>query len=420
MENSIIPIARPVLDNEEAEAAREVILSGWVTQGPKIAQFETAFAEFVGSSHACAVSSCTAALHLALLAVGVKPGDVVITVSHSFIATANAVRYCQAEPVFIDVDPLTLNMSHIDLKRCLSEDFREHDGHLWYQNSNRLAVGESPFVGRTGPLGRLAAILVVHQVGMPANLDRLLAIARASGVPVIEDAACAIGSEVLLDGSSTWERIGKPHADIVCFSFHPRKVITTGDGGMLTTSNPEYDQRCRLLRQHGMSVSDVQRHASKAVIFEEYVTTSFNYRMTDIQGAIGLVQLMRLPGLLDERRKLAERYRELLMGVDRVQVFEEPGYARSNWQSYVVRLDTELDQKTVMEEMLARGVSTRRGVMCAHLELPYQKAWPLGTLPESEKSQKQCVVLPLFPGMTENELGRIVDSLSAVCHQAKR
>lgn len=375
-----IPIAKPSLGRAEAQAAADTVLSGWVTQGPRVKAFEDAFASAVGSQHACAVSSCTVALHLALLAVGVKPGDVVITVSHSFIATANAVRHCGAEPVFVDIDADTLNMDPAALERCLREDFDDK--------------------------GRVAAILVVHQVGMPANLEPILRLASERSIPVVEDAACAIGAEF------RGERIGKPHGDIACFSFHPRKVITTGDGGMLTTNDAALDAKFRLLRHHGMDVSDYARHSSDDVIFERYAVTGFNYRMTDIQAAVGLEQLKRLPELIKERRELARMYAEALASTG-VQIPREPEYARSNWQSYIVRLAPGQDQRRTMQALKARGIHTRRGIMCAHLETPYAAAWPKGCLPRSEEAQERGLTLPLYPGMERADVARVVEALRA-------
>jgi len=406
-----IPVSLPWLGEEEAKAVQETVLSGWVTQGPKVKEFEDAFAAYVNTNYACAVSSCTAALNLALLAVGVRRGDVVVTVSHSFIATANAVRHCHAEPVFVDVVPDTLNIDPSLLARCLENDFCEAGGSLWYRDARRLAAGESPLCGLPEPYGRLAAILVVHQVGMPADLQKLLSVARRYSIPVVEDAACAIGSEISLDGGITWERIGRPHGDVSCFSFHPRKVITTGDGGMLTTNNAEYDRVFRLLRQHGMNLSDLTRHHSKEVIFEDYITTGYNFRMTDIQAAVGIEQLKRLPRIVERRRRLASVYHERLAGIKGLHIPSEPDYAKTNWQSYVVRLDDCFSQKEVMQGLKNAGINTRRGIMCAHLEPPYSKAWLKGSLPNSEAAQQQSIILPLYPSMNESDQGKVTDTL---------
>src|SRR5258705_6120087 len=226
--NTMIPVARPWMGEQEADAARRAILSGWVTQGPEVAAFEREFAAAVGATHACAVSSCTTALHVALVALGVGAGDEVVTVSHSFIATTNAIRYCGATPVFIDIDPVTFNIDPALVEAAI------------------------------GP--RTKAILAVHQLGMPCDLASLVPIASRRGVPLVEDAACAIGSGIEWHGA--WQRIGLPHGDIACFSFHPRKLLSTGDGGMLTTSTAEPDRTFRLLRQHGLSVPHAVRHAS--------------------------------------------------------------------------------------------------------------------------------------------------------------
>lgn len=373
----MIPITRPLVGREEADAAAKVVLSGWLSQGAEVAAFEAAFAEFVGAKHACAVSNCTAALHLALLVAGVSPGDEVITVSSSFIASANVIRACGALPVFVDIR---------------ADDY----------NIDPILVGAA-FTART------KALLCVHQMGMPCDLSKLVPLARERGVVLIEDAACATGSK-LQDGGA-WNHVGAPHGDIACFSFHPRKVVTTGEGGMLTTSHEDWDRKLRLLRQHGMSVPDLARHRSNQVIFEEYLIPGFNYRMTDIQAAIGIQQLLRIAKIVQTRRQLAAQYDRLLNNNMGIKAPVEPAWAQTNWQSYCVRLPPGIDQKSVMQSMLEQGVATRRGIMCAHLEPAFHDVPLRFPLPESERARDNCILLPLYPQMDEATQEKVAVSL---------
>lgn len=379
----MIPIAKPYMDEIEAQAAGRAILSGWVTQGPEVAAFEREFASVVGASYACAVSNCTTALHLALLSLGVQPGDEVITVSHTFIASVNAIRYCGAVPVFVDIDSHTFNINPQLIEAAITS--------------------------------KTKAILCVHQIGMPCDLAKILAIAKQFNLRVIEDAACAIGSEINWQGS--WESIGKPRADIACFSFHPRKIVSTGDGGMLTTNDEALNAKFRLLRQHAMSVPDTIRHAAKQIVFEEYTEVGFNYRMTDIQAAVGREQLKRLPTIVNRRRELADRYAELLTPYKYIGLPYEPEWAKSNWQSYCIYLPPQANQYKVMQTMLEQGISTRRAVMCVHREPAYalDKGGyrASGNLLHSEYAQDHAIVLPLFHQMTHLEQEKVVDSLIA-------
>jgi perosamine synthetase len=365
----MIPISKPWMDEAEWQAARRPIASGWVLQGPEVQAFENEFAAYTGAPFAVAVSSGTAALHLALLAAGVTAGDEVITVSHSFIATANCIRFCSATPVFVDIQADTFNLDPAQLEAAVSE--------------------------------RTRAILCVHQLGMPCDLPSIREFARPRGIAVIEDAACAAGSEIQIGGR--WERIGKPHADLACFSFHPRKLLSTGDGGMITCSRADFDARLRLLRNHGISTSP-----------ETNTIVGYNYRLTDIQAAIGREQLRRLPQMLERRREQAQRYRELLSAIPDVTLPLEPAWARSNWQSYCVRLAGGISQRAVMQAMREENVSTRPGVQCAHREPAYadRSTWrAAGALRNGEQAQDQGLILPLFHDLTASQQEHVAAAL---------
>ena len=370
-----IPVAAPYLGHDEVEAAADVVRSGWVMQGPQVAAFEAEFAAYTGAPHACAVSSGTAALHLALLAVGVGPGDEVITVSHSFIATANAVRMCGATPVFVDIDLATYDVDPAAMERAVTD--------------------------------RTRAIVAVHQYGLPCDLEAVLGVARRHDLRVVEDAACAAGSEILVEGR--WERIGLPHADVATFSFHPRKVVTTGEGGMVVTASPEIDRRVRSLRQHGTLDST------------RYTEVGFNLRMTDIQAAVGRRQLRRLPGLVSERRAIAARYTELLTSVRGLTVPIEPADVRSNWQTYCVLLDDGVDRDLVAKLMAETGVTTRPGIPSAHRQPAYADLAVRHRLDRTEAAEERGLCLPLLPGMTQTDQERVVDALArALGHGATK
>src|SRR5687767_6938067 len=376
-----VPFARPTLGAEEIEAATRCISSGWLTQGPEVAAFEQEFAAAVGAPHACAVSNCTTALHLALLVAGVRAGDEVVTTSHSFIATANVVRYVGAMPVFADIERHGYNLDPAAVEAAITP--------------------------------RTRAILCVHQLGMPCRLDEIVAIGRRHGLPVIEDAACAIGSEVLKDDE--WQRIGKPHGDVACFSFHPRKVITTGDGGMITTRHADWDRQYRLLRHHGMSIPDTVRHSSREVLRESYDVVGYNYRMTDLQAAVGRAQLRRLEAIVERRRSLAARYQVLLADAPGLELPGQPANASSNWQSFAVRVSEAGLQRPVMQALLDAGIATRRGVMCAHREPAYPEGTWLAPAPlrNSEAAEDETILLPLYPDMSDADQETVARALIA-------
>jgi perosamine synthetase len=302
----------------------------------------------------------------------------VLRPSLSFIATANAIVHAGGTPVFVDVDRSTYNLDPARIEDAITP--------------------------------RTRAILVVHQVGLPSSLDEICDIARRHGLLVIEDAACAIGSEY------KGRRIGQPHTLMACFSFHPRKVLTTGEGGMITTADEQLASRLRKLRQHAMSVSDLARHSSAHVMVESYDEVGFNYRMTDLQAAIGLMQLQRLEGMITRRRWLASRYTQRLSEWGWLIPPAEPAECRHNFQSYMVRLtdDAPVTRDQLMQEFLNQGISTRRGVMAMHREPPYRDAKWDGRLPETNLVTDTTVILPLFHDMTENDQDRVMDCLEQV------
>lgn len=365
-----VPITRPSLTAAEERELIDTLRSGWITQGPRVARFEAALAACVDAPHAVALANGTVSIELALRAVGVGPGDTVITVSHSFIATANAVRACGAEPRFVDIDPETFNMDPEALRAALAD-------------------------------GPAAAVLVAHQVGMPADLGAVLAIAGERGVPVVEDAACALGSELSLDGGATWQRIGRPHGALASFSFHPRKVVTTGEGGALTTADAAVADRLRADRHNGLTLIDGARR---------YERPGSNHKLSDLHAAVGLPQLARLAEIVETRRRLAAAYAERLAELPAVRAPREPAYARSNWQSYVV-VFADPDARARAEAALARAnVETAGGVMSAHLEPAYAGAAG-APLPHSEHATRCGLALPLFPGLAVADVDRVVEAI---------
>ena len=371
----MIPVARPYLGAEEEQAVIEVLRSGWVTQGPRVAEFEQKFAAYISCEHAIAVSSCTTALHLALLASGIGSGDEVICPSLSFIATANAIAHTGATPIFGDIDLETYNLDPDHVEEVITS--------------------------------RTKAILVVHQIGLPAEMNALLALAAKHGLLLIEDAACSIGSEY--DG----QLIGKPLGTMACFSFHPRKVLTTGEGGMITTSDARLAERLRRLRQHAMSLSDVVRHSAKQITAETYDEVGFNFRMTDLQAAVGIAQLGRLSEFLERRRYLAARYNANLERLPWLQTPIVPANCRHNYQSYMVRLTngSGLHRDAIMQELLEKGISTRRAIMAIHRERPYRSERWENSLPQTNLVTDTGLILPLFHQMTDSEQNYIIEAL---------
>jgi len=375
---SDIPITRPHLRGDEGAAVADVIASGWVSQGPRVREFEQAFAARVGAAEAVATTSCTTALALALHVSGVGPGDEVVVPSLSFIATANAVWHCGARPVFADIDPRTYNLDPAAAERAITP--------------------------------RTKAVMPVHQVGLPADMDAFAELGERHDVAVVEDAACAIGAEY--KGRS----IGSLDS-LACFSLHPRKVITTGEGGMITAQDSAVAERLRRLRAHGMDASDLARHTATDVVIEAYPERGFNCRMTDMQAALGLCQMQELDWILERRRTLAARYSEAIAGMPHLQPPYDPPYAQRTWQSYCVRLTpgAPLGRDELMRRLLRDGIATRRGVMASHEEDAYAEASDdrRATLPHTESATRETLMLPLFPDLTEEQQDYIIERLAA-------
>jgi perosamine synthetase len=368
-----VPFSRPTFKGHEGEAVAQAIATGWVSQGPRVREFEAAFAERVGAAEAVAVSNCTTALQLSLYAVGVGPGDEVIVPSMSFIATANAVWQNGATPVFAEVDPRTFNLDADAAERAITE--------------------------------RTKAIMPVHQMGLPADMDRFFEIADRHGLELVEDAACAVGARYK----------GRPIGGLgplSCFSLHPRKVITTGEGGMITLQDSALAARLRQLRQHAMDVSDLARHNARDVIIETYPERGWNYRMTDMQAALGLCQLEMLDEILAERRRLADRYTAAIDDIPFLEAPYEPDYSERTWQAYAVTLadDAPIDRNELMRRLLMDGVPTRRGIMAIHQEPSY--AHPAVKLPLTEHASATSMVLPLFAGLTDEQQDHVIGCLA--------
>lgn len=372
-----IHISLPATGTEEWQALREPLESGWLTQGPKVASFEKAFAVRHRVKHALAVSSCTTGLHLALSALGVGPGDEVIVPAFTWVATANVVLYCGATPVFVDVAPQTFNM---DVSQVAAK-----------------------------VTARTKAVIAVHLFGLCADIDAIRA-AIPGRIKIIEDAACATGAAYKARHAGSL-------GDVAAFSFHPRKSITTGEGGMVTTNDDGLAGIMSQLRNHGATVSEEQRHKGpKPYILPEFNLLGFNYRMTDLQGAVGLVQIGKLDRFLDERAEWARWYREQLAPLDWLRLPDEPLGGRHAWQAYVTYVDparAPRPRNDIMEALQERGVATRPGTHAVHMLAYYRERFGLGPddYPNARDCDRHSMAIPLHNRMTEADYAYVVGCL---------
>lgn len=369
-----IPITRPFVTEDEERSVVEVLRSGWLTQGGRVAAFERAVADYLGARHAVATSSCTTALFLALKLAGVEEGDEIIVPSYTFVATANAIVHAGAIPVFVDIDPLTYNIDPGLIEEKIS--------------------------------ARTRAIMPVHQVGLPADIDPIREISERRGITVIEDAACAIGS--VYKG----RRVGGGDT-IACLSFHPRKVITTGEGGMMLLPGADLEAKARSLISHGESISDLDRHRASEVTVEAYPVVGYNFRMTNLQGAVGVEQVKKLDFILELRRHLASRYNAAFEGHPFIDTPVEPDYGRANFQSYMIRLrpGCPLSRDRVLHRMRKQGIAARPGVQAAHREPAYRQMCGEISLPETERAAESTIILPIFPQMKREDQDAVVECL---------
>jgi len=379
-----IPIARPATGEDEWQALRAPLVDGWLTQGPRVAEFERAFAARHGTAHAIACTSGTTGLHLALAALGIGPGDEVIVPSFTFVATANAVVASGAIPVLCDVDPRTFNLdaAHVAAKRSYAT----------------------------------RAIVAVHLFGLCADVEAIAV--AAPGIPIVEDAACAAGAA---HGSRPAGSMGTAGV----FSFHPRKTITTGEGGMITTNDPALADRAASLRNHGGTPSEAERQGGPSPhLMPDFDQVGFNYRMTDLQAAVGLVQLAKLDAFVAERSRLAAAYRNGLGDLPWLRLPDEPANGRHGWQSFVAWVDearAPLPRNALMQALAARGIATRPGTHAIHLLGAYRDRFGLrpDDLPGARDAAAFSLALPLHNRMSDDDQAYVIDALRALSRPPK-
>lgn len=370
----MIRLNRPDVDEAEIDLIREVLQSGYLTQGPKVAEFERLVADYIGCRYAFATSSCTTALHLALCALGVKGGDEVIVADFTFPATANVVVQLQATPVLADINLDTFTLDPADVIRKITP--------------------------------RTKAIIPVDTFGCAADMDAIAAAAGKSGIAILEDAACALGTTYKGRYCGNLSTAG-------CFSFHPRKVITTGEGGMITTNDEELAERITLLRSHG---------GVRTGNWFSYESCGFNYRLSDVQGAIGVAQMKKLPWILERRRAHASRLRKALSGISGIRVPVEPEWRGHAYQSFVVLTERGMDRDLIVRMLREDGVEATLGTYAVHAQPYFQKAWGYhpADVPNSFEAFNRAITLPLYPKMDEGQMQKVAEALQRAAEATDR
>lgn len=375
-----IQISLPCTGDDEWHAVREPLSTGWLTQGPKVAQFEKIFAERHGVQHALATTSCTTALHLILAAIGIGPGDEVIVPAFTWVATANVILYCGALPVFVDVDRHSYNIDPADVARKIT--------------------------------ARTKAVIAVHLFGLCADIDALKAVIPTH-IPLIEDAACAAGASY--HGISAGS-LGRAAA----FSFHPRKSITTGEGGMVTTNDARLADTANMLRNHGASISEEQRHkGARPYLLPDFNLLGFNYRMTDLQGAVGIVQMAKLDKFIAERDTWARWYADELASVRWLRMPQWPAMGKHAWQAFVTYVDPRKaprPRNDIMEQLQRRGISTRPGTHAIHMLGYYRNRFGLAPddFPAARDCDAQTMAIPLHNRMSAEDYRYVADAIKEI------
>lgn len=381
-----IPFHRADLGEEEVQAVADVIRSGWLTMGAKTFEFEKQFAHYVGASHAIAVSSCTAALHLALEAVGVKHGDEVLVPTTTFTATAEVVTYFGARPVFVDVDPNMMNLDPVDAERRITP--------------------------------RTKAIIPVHLAGTPCDMREIVDLSRRHGIRVIEDAAHALPS------SYHTQKVGSI-SDLTAFSFYATKTLTTGEGGMITTEDAECAKRLQVMRLHGIARDAWKRYSAEGSWFYEVLEAGYKYNLTDLQAALGLAQLAKCDAMFAGRQRVAERYTEAFEGIAALQVPSVPDDRTTSWHLYILRLNPDrlrIDRNQFIRELADRGVSTSVHFIPLHLQPVYQRdfGYKAGDYPVAEREFQRSLSLPIYSSMREEEIEYVISCVLEVASEWSR